>query len=355
MRTPIAVALGDIHLDNRIWTRIHGITGDSIVGYNAFLDVAQRLKVPAIIVGDLFDVAKPTPDIIDAHRKAMDKCAASKTPVYVLQGNHDKQYMPWATATHEHPVYVGDGKIFTLGAHKAQAFDYAAIDEIEPQIRGAEADLLFLHQAVKQALGFENAWNADLEWIPDCVKLTVIGDIHKPMDFILSEQKTKRACYTGPGHPRDMDQVGPKSVVVIYDDLSYSREPIPSRCIKKFQVKTQSDVQDVESWLRSSPTVSGLIPFAWTQHNMDVLATLASLQRNIMAECKGFVYREPLIENEVSDDVLHATDVDDDITPQRLLSRIIKPDDKELFGFLSEIIDERADLSDVILSRKDQC
>lgn len=352
-KKPIAVALGDIHLDNRIWTKIHGITGDSIVGYNAFLDVAIRLGVPAVIVGDLFDVAKPPPDLVDAHRKAMDKCKAAGIPVYVIQGNHDKQLLPWATASHEHPIYVGEGNLFQLGSHKAQAYDYMAMDEIEPLMKKATAEILFLHQAVRQALGFENAWNADLDWISDAVKLTVIGDIHKPMDFKLDDGRL--ACYTGAGHPRDIDQVGPKSVVVINDDRTYTRESIPSRHIKRFRVHDPTSLAEVQAWVENSPVVEGLEPFAWIFHTPEFLAALSLFQREMVVSHRAYVYREPLVLEDEEDSPTHVTSTEDDISPQALLTRIVKQEDKELFSFVSALIDERTPLIDVLTTRKDAC
>lgn len=350
-RKPIAVALGDIHLDHKIWTNINGVTGDAIVGYQAFLLVARRLGVPAVIVGDLFDMSKPTPDLIHAHREAMDFCAKEGVPVFVLQGNHDKQKTPWATATHEHPKYIGDGKAFSLGGLSCIAYDYASMDVIEPLIRKAEVHFLFLHQAVKQALGFENAWNADLDWVNDFVKLTVIGDIHKPMDFTL--KNGNKACYTGPGHPRDIDQVGPKSVVVIYDDFSYEREPIPSRAIKKFQVRNEQDVAAVEAWLNKVETVHGLLPFAWVLHTPETFSKIHALQKEFLLASKAIIYREPLVEDDDDEAANPNLIIDDDISPTRLLAKIVDPEkDKELFSFVAELIDERNSVTEVINTRK---
>jgi hypothetical protein len=348
-RKPIAVALGDIHLTNLIWTNINAVTGDAIVGYKSFLDVAHKLNVPAIIVGDLFDMSKPTSDLVELHRHAMDICKSNGTSVFVLQGNHDKQKTPWATATHEWPAYVGDGSQFSLGEHKATALDYNSMDEIEPSIRNVKTPLLFLHQAAKQALGFENSWNCDLSWIPNCVKLTVLADIHKPFDFTL--EGGRKACYTGPGHPREVPQIGQKSVVVIYDDLSYSRDPIPSRMIKVFQVKTLKDVAGVEEWLKKAKTVEGLVPFAWVYHTVEMFVPLIEIQRQCLASGKAIVYRGPLVEDETETPELKISD--DEIDPQKLLAKLVDPEkDKELFSFTSEMMDDRREIIDVINARK---
>lgn len=361
MPKPIAVALGDIHLDDKIWTRLSAITGDAEVGYAAFLAVALRLRVPAIIVGDLFDVPKPPSSLVKLHRKLMDTCQAASVPVFVLQGNHDKVQQvgvsgtvaPWATASHDWPIYIGDGTPFKLGSHLATALDYASIDVIEPQIRRVTTPLLFLHQAVRQALGFENAWNCDLDWVPACVKLTVLGDIHKPMDMPFPDGRL--ACYTGAGHARDIDQTGPKSVIVINDDLTYYREPIPSRSIKKFYVRSVKDVDAVNAWIPTVSAVHKMPPLLWMVHTAEMAGHVSTIKSQVVSGGLIIVHTESLIDD--AEPERPEIDVDEDsVSPTHLLSRIVDPEkEKELFGFLSELIDDRRALADIINARKTPC
>lgn len=361
MPKPIAVALGDIHLDDRIWTKLSTVTGDADFGYAAFLAVAMRLKVPAIIVGDLFDVAKPPSSLIRLHRKYMDLCQRENIPVYVLQGNHDKVQQggpdktiaPWATASHDWPTYVGDGIPFTLSGIKATALDYASMDIIEPQVRKVDTPLLFLHQAVRQALGFENAWNCDLDWVPVAVKLTVLGDIHKPMDMPFPDGR--KACYTGSGHARDIDQTGPKSVIVINDDLTYYREPIQSRFIKKFYIKSVKDVADADAWLPTVSKVGNMAPLLWLVHTAEMASHVSELRSRVLSSGAAIVHTESMIDD--AEDVAQSiVDDDEDISPTKLLSKIVNPEqEKELFSFIAELIDDRRALTDVISARKTTC
>jgi len=355
MVKPIAVALGDIHLDNLIWTRLTGVTGDAFLGYVSFLAVAKQLGVPAVIVGDLFDVAKPPPELVRFHRICMDKCQEAGTKVFFLQGNHDKQPgSGWAAATHEWPTYIGDGKPFDLNGVQATGLDYATIDEIEPKVRAVTTPLLFLHQAVRQALGFDNAWNCDLDWVPPCVKLTVLGDIHKPYDMQTADGRP--ACYTGSGHARDIDQTVPKSVVVINDDLTYTRHPIPSREIAKFRCTSVTDIEAANAWQKSAQIVEGLKPLLWLAHTSELAAEIAALKTICSNEGRVLVTTERIISDEpVSPTVQDALD-DDDVSAQDQLRRIVDPEkDKELFGFISELIDEKIEFNAVITRRKEAC
>ena len=356
MPKPIAVALGDIHLDTLIWTKLSGVTGDAFVGYKAFLAVAQRLHVPAVIVGDLFDVARPVPKLVRFHRECMDACAASKTPVYFIQGNHDKQQgAGWAAATHDWPVYIGDGQPFDLNGIQATGLDYAPIDEIEPQVRRVKTPLLFMHQAVKQALGFENAWNCDLEWVPECVKLTVLGDIHKPYDMRTGSDLP--ACYTGPGHARDIDEIGPKSVIVINDDLTYERVPIPSRQIKKFTVKTVKDVENAFRWMELAKPEGELRPLLWVAHTAEMAAEVSRLRSKCITDGLVLFNAERLIDGlEEAATAKVLFDDEADVSPQAMLRKIVDPEkDKALFGFVAELIDENIPLLDTIAKRKEAC
>jgi DNA repair exonuclease SbcCD nuclease subunit len=288
----------------------------------------------------------------------MDFCQAEGVKVLVLQGNHDKVQQagvdkpiaPWATASHDWPIYVGDGRVFKLGDHCCTALDYASMDTIEGQIRKVDTPVLFLHQAVKQALGFENAWNCDLDWVPPCVKLTVLGDIHKPMD--LPMPSGQKACYTGVGHARDIDQTGPKSVIVIYDDLTYSREPIPSRSIKKFYVKSVKDIDEVNAWVALAKTVQKLPPLLWMVHTAEMASYVSTVRSQVISNGLMIVHTESLIDD---DEVETSTVVDDedDISPTKLLSKIVDPEkDKELFSFIAELVDDRRALADIVTERK---
>lgn len=233
---PAFVALGDIHLAKLIWTKQPEINGDAFAGFRGFVDHAIRLHVPMVICGDLFDVPKPDSDLIEFFRHEMDRAAAAGVQCYGIQGNHDKRHIPWYVAVSQHPIHIGDGVEVTIGGIRCCGFDYALKDEIEARLadmtgRPSRPQVLFLHQAVRQALKFDGAWNCDLDWVPDGIPLTIIGDIHHPLDL---KTRTGTAHYTGASHARAIDQVGPKTCMVINDDLTFTRVPIPARHIRKF-------------------------------------------------------------------------------------------------------------------------
>lgn len=361
MVDPIAVCLGDIHLDPKIWSSIDAVRGDAELGYRSFISAAITLGVPAVIVGDLFDTTKPTPDLVAIHRRQMDRCEKAGIPVYFIQGNHDLQPTPWASALHDWPQYVGSGEPFQLGRRMAVGFDYSPKDDIKASLEGSQKKLLpsdgkcllFLHQAVRQALGFENAWNCDLNWVPEQFELTVIGDIHKPMDFTLSG--TRRACYTGPGHARDITQIGPKSCVVVNDDLSYYRHPMYSRLIKRFTVLDNVGVVEVAEWLNEacgSENKCELPPFAWIHHSPEMSTAFPALYKEFVETRKAIIHRDKVLDSQDAEELQISQDSEDVSVPELLNTLVSRDKEPELHNFILNLLEPTVDPVDVLLKKR---
>jgi len=362
MTKPIAVALGDIHLDPKIWSSIDTVRGDSELGYSSFIGAAIGLKVPAVIVGDLFDTTKPSSDLVTIHRRQMDRAKEAGIPVFFIQGNHDLQKTPWPSALHDWPKYVGNGEPFDLGGCSALGFDYSSKDDIKASLEGlankvdpeGTERVLFLHQAVKQALGFENAWNCDLEWIPGNCKLTVIGDIHVPMDFTLPGNR--RACYTGPGHARDITQIGPKSCVVINDDLSYDRHPLSYRHIKRFTVLDDIGLSHVHNWLCEAcgdMEAGPLPPFAWIHHSPEMNTSFSEIYKRFVETRKAIIHRDPVLDTEDAEE-LQSSQETDDISVAALLSTLVDPNKQsELHGFLLNLLEPNSDPVEILIKKRE--
>jgi len=362
MPEPIAVALGDIHLDPKIWSSIDAVRGDAELGYSEFIRVALQLGVPPVIVGDLFDTTKPTPDLVAIHRRQMDRCQKAGVPAYFIQGNHDLQSTPWASALHDWPKYVGSGEPFQLGRRMALGFDYSHKEDIKASLEGSQKKLfpsdgkclLFLHQAVRQALGFENAWNCDLDWIPEQFGLTVIGDIHKTLDFELSSNR--KACYTGSGHARDITQIGPKSCIVINDDLSYYRHPMAFRHIKKFVVVDEKGLADVQSWLSeacASEEAGPLLPFAWIHHSPELNSAFSDIYKQFVETRKAIIHRDKVLDIQDAEELEISQDTEDISIPALLNTLVSSDKEPELHSFLLHLLEPTSNPVDVLLKKRE--
>lgn len=268
---PAFVCLGDIHLDHVIWRRYRQISHDAFVAFASFVQVAITNKVPLVIVGDLFDSVDPDPELVRFFREQMDLCRDADCQVYAIQGNHDKRPIPWYVALHQWPQHIGDGKPAVINGIRVLGFDYAPLASIQDSLTTlsaevSDAQVLFLHQAVRQALSIEGAWNCDLEWVPPSIPLIIMGDIHTQTDYRVRDGQA--AHYTGSSHARDIGQIGPKSCCMVHRDLSVTRVPICYREIRKFIVANDADIQSIREWLEAVVTTPRppLRPVAWVHH-----------------------------------------------------------------------------------------
>lgn len=354
-RSPAFVCLGDIHLDPVIWRRYRQILGDSFVGFEGFVDTALSLNVPLVILGDLFDTVEPTPELVQFFRGQMDRCVSAQIPVYAIQGNHDKRRTPWYTAIHSHPVHIGHGAVVNIGDFTVVGFDYAPLAEIREHLAGLEGttlpQVLFLHQAVKQAIAIDGAWNCDLEWVPEGIPLIVMGDIHSQTEYTVREGQ--RAYYTGSSHPRSISEIGPKSCVIVHKDLSVTRSPIPYRRIRKFIVSDAAEIPSLEAWLEEaiSESPSRLIPVAWVHHTIEASPDCMALSARydgramvVLEAARVGISVEEMGEQELTVESL--------VSCEALIAKMVSPEkEPEIYSFVLDLVKSK-DIPETILSMK---
>ncbi len=364
MPTPAFVALGDIHLDRYIWRSRRTVTGDALMGFRAFLDHAIRLRVPAVVVGDLFDSSDPDPEVVEWFRREAERFHAQNLPLYCLQGNHDKQPVPWYIASSPYPIHIGGGKLQEINGVRCAGFDFASRDVIEKQMAElvnrpvGEIQCLFLHQAVKQALRFEGAWNCDLDWVPDGIPLCVMGDIHKTQEYPM--RNGGKAWYTGAGHPRSIEEIGPKWCLVVNQDLTVDQLPIPSRQIERFTFTTGVPGVDqlarVGEWIaqvtkRDDP----LQPICWLSFTDGQDNAVSEVVR--MCGDQVMVVQVPLVFRQESPGELDARSADQAAVPtlESLLGGFINPS-KEPFAYqlALDLIDPTAKPQERLVAQRDR-
>lgn len=354
MKRPSFVALGDLHLDPWIWRSYRDINGDAFLGFKSFVDVAIEWNVPVVLVGDIFDSVDPDPHIVRFFREQMDRCVEEDIAVYAIQGNHDKRATPWYAAIHAWPIHFGDGEQITIGGLSVVGFDYAVRDSIEGSLielgdREQLPQVLFLHQAVDDALKFEGMWNCKLEWVPRGVPLIVMGDIHT--EWQKEVRPGQWAYYTGPSHAREIGQRGPKSCMMVFDDLSVERIPIESREIQKFSVSAVDQLQRTDEWLQVVTTKEQpLKPLAWityvssTEVEVDELCRRYSDKASFILE--GVADPEEL-DIDFGDELSDSTE--DEVSVEKLLTQLVNPEKEPVaFGLVLALLDNGQGVFDTI-------
>lgn len=341
------LALGDIHLDPVIWRRLKAVTGDAEVAFKSFIDLGLQLNIPLVIVGDLFDVVNPPSEMTKVFREQMDRCQTAGVPVYAIQGNHDKTVPPWYNALHDWPIHIGDGKPVVISGLSCCGLDYKLKPEFKASLEQLPdgIDVLFIHQAVRQALSFDGAWNADLADIPQSIKLVVMGDIHTQTEYALGSGG--RALYTGSSHARDMEQRGPKSCTLVKSDLTTERLQLVVRDIERFAVQVPEDFTKVTDWLSKAVAHGGLKPFAWVQ----VLPTL-----QLQAEQLLKAYREHAIcyvqSVVVAEQMQQAVELPTGVNTLVLLTQLLDPvKEPSAYQLALEMLDDRQNLPELLQQR----
>ena len=251
------VALGDIHLSDYIWRDLPDIRGDAELGLRNLVDQAIRLNVPAVIVGDLYDRAEQRDaGSIRIFDTQMARLKAAGLPCYAIQGNHDKRSIPWY-ALNPHVRHIGDGQPVEINGVACRGLDYALHDTIRERLGnlgldGELPEVLFLHQAVRQALKFDGAWNCDLEWVPEGIPLVVMGDIHR--EWEMTFRPGQRALYTGSGCPRNRDEFGPRTILGVRRNLEWDRLPVPTRAMRHLVWSSEAP-GEVAQWVATNRAV----------------------------------------------------------------------------------------------------
>jgi len=271
-------------LEPFIWTKYKSVVGDAFAGFESFIDLGIELHLPIVLLGDIFDTVKPSPMVMRFFRKQMDRCVAENIPVFAIQGNHDKQPVPWYVACHDGVRHIGDGTPVHINGVDCVGFDYALRETIEEQVAELaqlerRPQCLMMHQAAKQALRFEGKWNVDLELVPSDIPLILMADIHTPWHAKIRDGQN--AYYTGPSSPREIGQIGPKSCILVNTDLSSERLPITYRQILRVNATAPDQLSAAEAWLADLPGGQILPPLLWLLHTPECLERVVQLKASV--------------------------------------------------------------------------
>lgn len=362
MPTPIFCALGDLHLDHHIWKAHRTITGDAFVGLRSFLNIATELRVPAVYLGDVFDSTDPDSSLVGIFRNESETFHRAGLPQYFIQGNHDKRPVPWCSAVCPYVTHVGNEVPQVIGGKLVAGFDFASKDEIEHQLADLSAskpapDIVLLHQAVRQALPWEGAWNCDLDWIPDGVRLCLMGDIHQTREFTL--RNGGRAWYSGSSHARSVDEMGRKFCLVVHDDLSVQPIELEHRSMNRYCATPTSPLSQllpqIESDLRSNldrPSSRLLAPLVWVAYTEDQAKGMEEVAR--LCHDRAILVEQKLIFRD-NQEVPDVPSTDYVPTMQTLLGRLLDPyREKTAYQLTLDLLDPTQDPAETLRSCRDR-
>lgn len=244
---PLAAITGDLHLrkGDRTWIRRPEIAGDTVHQMECVVQYCHDHKIPELwLLGDILEGMLATPDVLLILRRIFDACEGYGIRVRYIQGNHDKNNPTYVEATHHWPIYVHD-VLFKAGQFNVYGLDYVRPTEVEHALRSVprDAQILITHQVWKDVLGdaYGHAW---IDWIPQTVRLIVSGDIHKAEVHTLGVPAAGRT-FAMPGalSMQDLSESGPKSFLVLNDNLSLTSIQLISRGFYELKLNTADDVE----------------------------------------------------------------------------------------------------------------
>jgi hypothetical protein len=360
--SPIFCALGDLHLDHLIWRAQRQVSGDAFLGLRSFLECARSRNLPAVYLGDIFDTQDPDSSLVQMFRTEADQFRQSGLAQYFIQGNHDKRPVPWCSAVAPYIQHVGDGVVHEIGGVKVVGYDYCHKPEIESHLaelssRRPIPDVVFLHQAVRQVIPWDGAWNCDLDWVPDGVRLCLMGDIHQTREIKM--RNGGAAWYTGSSHARSVDEMGPKYCLVVHDDLSVVPVPLDYRSMERFQATPTSPLEELLPRIHTFLGVAGdrpssrlLKPLVWLSYTEDQAQGVKEVQK--ACHDRAILVEQPLCFR-VSHEIPVTTSTDDVPTMQTLLGQLMDQHrDPAAYQLVEQLLDPTQDLQETLGAHRDR-
>ncbi len=246
--------VADLHLKPLTWQDQPDMRGDA---YMAWLQVVNKCidqGVEALLIGgDIFDKSRPDSESVDAFVVGIDMLTKHGILVYFTQGQHDRADPPWASALSPQIKYIGDGQPAlikfddTSDVAVVRGYDNMPAAQLKAELEGLKEvdtcpDIVLVHQLEKTLMHFEGAWDFDMSWVPEDVKLILGGDYHAPVE-------AGRLWYSGSTYSTNITEFSQRSFlkISVLDDGTYDVERIPLelRDVLDCAVVTDAHLADV--------------------------------------------------------------------------------------------------------------
>lgn len=218
---------------------------DSIFALKQAVEYCLKEEIPLVIGGDLFHRSRPESWLLAKANEVLNLMPSGS--VWAIQGNHDLDpEFPWFSHCQ---VAHFDQKAVEIGSYRVYGADYAPSQKIaEKLLNVPQVDILVGHQALKQGLGFDQAWNMDLNWVqPQKVRHLLMGDLHRVYQTLRSDDGQVTALYSGVQYATKADEIGQHSLIRVFDrprdfpdvQLPVSRIPLLERPMLRLSIESE--------------------------------------------------------------------------------------------------------------------
>lgn len=348
------VFTADCHLSPTIWAGKPGLKFDSYFSFEQIVAycVGHANEINCLILGgDIFDRPQPYSQSVVFFISMMNKLREHGIPVYAIQGQHDRSAPSW-TDVHDHVVYVGDGREFNIDCDGQElsvtGLDCMPATALRDRLSLVTTELVLLHQMHRQAIDFEGAWDFDPAWLPENVRLVLMGDNHPGGDFDICH-------YSGSTHVRAINEPREKSfltVKVVGDEFKIERQPLETRDILEFLIDSDESLQAALDELKQYK-FSRQDPITQPVVAAHIAPTVEKARERFeagLAELLGAVHFMPYVAAGPKEERATPSAAAGDVTLQACLSTLVKPEqDAELHSFVLSLLesnDPRATLAE---------
>lgn len=254
--SPLAIFFGDAHLDLGAWANRPALSMDSINAFKYICGYAIKYSIPYVIgAGDLIDVKKPAPEVVQFARTQLTALEAAGCEFHFIQGQHEySPDVPWLCAIHSWPRWL-NGKSIKVGSKTVYGLDWHSADKIVDAINSIPeaVDILVMHQVWEDFMGDIRGCEASFAQLP-YAKTVFTGDYHvtKTLTAIGRDGQQLLAISPGSTNLRKIDEPVDKYFYVLYSDYTWVKTRIPTRRRIDLQILTEKDLAHFDDNFKSA-------------------------------------------------------------------------------------------------------
>lgn len=248
------VFAADTHLAMNAWKSLPDVKGDSYRAFEQIIEFCVQNKAEALILGgDIFD-ASPGPDDVECFLRGVRKLRQAGICVWAIQGQHGRsRTIPWTSIDPE--VYWLDKSDPRLlkGGGVVTGFDNMPGEELRKYLAALDpsVNIVILHQACRGSVpDVADRWDFDPDWVPPCVKLVLMGDIHEPW---MTRREVKcnglqhatEFYYSGSICMQSLNETSQKSFLVVDNGFNVTRAGLKTRSFEMLTILAESELAKV--------------------------------------------------------------------------------------------------------------
>ena len=234
----------DLHVrrNDQTWEKRKDITGDVRFASEEITRVAREREVSAVVsCGDTSDKVNLREDMIRLLRRFISGIHRNAEFLYVA-GNHDPGRILDAVHPKARPIGNTLVDLRSRGfSHKLYGLDYKNPGEVDEELSDVpiEAGIVATHQVFKAFM--RDRGEADVSACP--CPFVVSGDFHQQAAAEYETCHGESGLLVSPGPPclHRWGEASNYAVVVVNDDLTWSRVPLRSRPGYEFELETRAD------------------------------------------------------------------------------------------------------------------